>query len=68
MTYPFKIETKEDLQRLSELACKEDYMKLTSKTQPKINKTRQKTSLKQRIIVPKRLIQRQRQTPTMSQQ
>ena len=25
MTYPFKIETKEDLQRLSELACKEDY-------------------------------------------
>jgi hypothetical protein len=25
MTYPFKIESKEDLKRLSELACQEDY-------------------------------------------
>lgn len=25
MTYPFKIESKEDLLRLSELACKEDF-------------------------------------------
>jgi hypothetical protein len=25
MTYPFKVESKEDLKRLSELACQEDY-------------------------------------------